>query len=292
MLTYAVLEGRGILRLGGADRFEFLQGLISNDIYKLKQEKAIYTLLLSPQGKFQYDFFVINVGEELWLEGRFERLEELKKRLQLFKLKSAITLDLGGDQTILAFWGNTNLNVEYLQVGPENEPYSPYPIIFKDPRLPDLGFRVIVPTAQPASLPKDWTLVQETDYRHLCLKLGVPGEADMPIDKAIPLECGMDELHAIDWNKGCYMGQELTARTRYRGLIRKRLIPCSYEGDLTDTVVQKNNKEVGEIRSHNSHIAMVLLRLETLQEEGILQCGMATLKPCVPHWMRFAETES
>jgi folate-binding protein YgfZ len=292
MLTYALLENRGILRIAGADRFDFLQGLVSNDIHKLAHQKAIYTLLLSPQGKFQYDMFAISVGDEIWLETSRSRLEELKKRLTLFKLKSSVTLELDLSRPIFTCWGNTNALVERMHVGPENDVYSPTLVIFQDPRLPELGMRIIPAAGIHLSMPEGSILVDEATYVHKCLQLGVPVEADMPIDKAIPLECGMDELNAIDWNKGCYMGQELTARTRYRGLVRKRLIPCFYEGSLTDVVVTKNDREVGEIRSYNSQIVMVLLRLEALEGEGVIQCGSAVLTPHIPHWMHLPEGES
>ncbi len=293
MLRCALLDNRGILRVTGPDRFEFLQGLISNDIYKLKHQKAIYTLLLSPQGKFQYDMFIIQIDEELWIEAEASRLEDLKKRLNLFKLKSSICLDVDKNCTIFACWGNTNAQDEQMQVGPEIGTYSPYSIAFNDPRLPELGVRVIHSgsNSNPVFLPNDWERVNQEEYRHLCLQFGVPLEEDMPVDKAIPLECGLDELNAIDWNKGCYMGQELTARTRYRGLIRKRLIPCSYNGSLTESVVMQNDREVGEIRSQNPYFVMVLLRLEALQNSASLHCGAATLTPHIPYWVHLPEGE-
>ena len=122
------------------------------------------------------------------------------------------------------------------------------------------------------------------------LSLGVPdGSRDIPIDKGIILECGFDELHAIDWNKGCYMGQELTARTRYRGLVRKRLLPVLIEGNAPEpyTPVFLNEAEVGEIRTSADGYGLALLRLENIRDTlPALKCGDAILKPYVPNWMQ------
>jgi folate-binding protein YgfZ len=123
------------------------------------------------------------------------------------------------------------------------------------------------------------------DYDRLRLSLGVPdGSRDLPVEKAILLENGFDELHGIDWQKGCYMGQELTARTKYRGLVRKRLLPVEIEGPLPapGTPVMAGDKEAGEMRSGADGLGLALLRLEHL-EDG-LRCGESRLKPHRPAW--------
>jgi hypothetical protein len=131
-------------------------------------------------------------------------------------------------------------------------------------------------------------------YDQLRLSLGVPdGSRDLVVEKAILLEAGFDELHGVDWDKGCYMGQELTARTKYRGLIKKRLMPVAVEGPLPEpgTTITLGDHEAGEIRSSRGEIALALLRLEAVDEAAKnqipLRAGGAKLTPIKPGWARF-----
>ena len=140
--------------------------------------------------------------------------------------------------------------------------------------------------------PAGFSAVDAAAYDRMRLEAGVPdGSRDMLVEKAILLENNMDELHAISWQKGCYMGQELTARTRYRGLVRKRLFPVVVEGALPEagTLVMLGDKEAGEMRSGSGDRALALLRLEEIERaeaEGIpLLAGGSKLTPVKPEWM-------
>ena len=127
------------------------------------------------------------------------------------------------------------------------------------------------------------------EYEALRLRLGVPdGSRDMPVEKALLLESGFDELHGVDWQKGCYIGQELTARTKYRGLIKRRLFPVTVEGALPPpgTPVERDGREVGEIRSGLGDRALAMLQLDAA--EGPLTAEGATLHAERPAWMQIA----
>jgi folate-binding protein YgfZ len=124
-------------------------------------------------------------------------------------------------------------------------------------------------------------------YDALRLSLGVPdGSRDLPVEKALLLESGFDELHGVDWDKGCYMGQELTARTKYRGLVKRRLFPVKVNGPLPapGTAIQRDGQEVGEIRSGSGDRALAMLRLDA--RDGALTAEGARIVPEVPGWMR------
>src|SRR5262249_3416018 len=139
-----------------------------------------------------------------------------------------------------------------------------------------------------------WAAGTMGDYDRLRLSLGVPdGSRDLPVDRAILLENGFDELHGIDWQKGCYMGQELTARTRYRGLVRKRLLPVEVEGPLPapGTPVMAGDKEVGQMRSGGDGLGLALLRLEHLDAER-LTARADRLKPPTPSWLRISDVDT
>ncbi len=157
-----------------------------------------------------------------------------------------------------------------------------------DPRLAEAGIRLILPDS---ATPPDLAPFDTYDYFRLSLGLPDSGR-DLLVEKAIPLENGMDELNAIDWDKGCYMGQELTARTRYRGLVRKRLLPVRIDGPApaADAPILLNDQEVGVMRSSQGDLGLALLRLEKVeaaQKENLsLSSETARLTPFVPDWMK------
>jgi folate-binding protein YgfZ len=134
----------------------------------------------------------------------------------------------------------------------------------------------------------------EEAYDRLRITLGLPdGSRDLPVERAILLENGFDELNGVDWEKGCYMGQELTARTKYRALIRKRLLPVEIEGPLPEpgAEVMAGDKKAGEMRSARDGIGLALLKLECVQGDAPLTAGEATLRPFTPSWIRLPAPE-
>jgi len=163
-------------------------------------------------------------------------------------------------------------------------------VSYVDPRLPALGVRVLAPAGEAAAIlgSHGFLPAMPADYDALRLSLGVPdGSRDLPVEKALLLESGFDELNGVDWKKGCYMGQELTARTKYRGLVRKRLLPVTIDGPPPPpgTPVMLGDKEAGEMRSAAGDRGLALLRLDSL--DGELRAGDARLTPHRPDWARF-----
>jgi folate-binding protein YgfZ len=153
-------------------------------------------------------------------------------------------------------------------------------IAARDPRLPEAGWRVLA----ASELPTNATEAQWDQHR---LGLGLPdGSRDMEAEKSVLLEAGFDELNGVSWTKGCYMGQELTARTKYRGLLKRRLVPVRIEGaaPAPGTPLLRDGREAGTMRSASGRIGMALVRLEALG--SALTSGEATVTPEVPGWMR------
>jgi folate-binding protein YgfZ len=295
--NYATLPSRGILAIDGPDRAAFLQGLVSNDVTQAGPSRAIYAAFLTPQGKYLHDLLIVELGGKLLLDGEVERLADLQRRLKMYKLRSKITLEDAGSQfSVTAVFGAGALEALGLPVEPGAAAPLGDGVVFADPRLPGLGARAILPRGTEASVlePAGFSAADVAAYDRLRLEAGVPdGSRDMVIEKAILLENNMDELHAISWQKGCYMGQELTARTRYRGLVRKRLFPVIVDGKLPEpgTPVMLGDKEAGEMRSGSGDRALALLRLEEVERaeaEGIpLVAGEAKLTPVKPDWVNF-----
>ena len=262
MSHIAALPDRAVLEVSGADRVSFLQGLVSNDVAEVAPGRAVWAALLTPQGKWLADFFVLADGERLLLDCEAAQAPMLAQKLMRFRLRAAVQVR-PVPLLVHAAWGGD----------PGAALQAP------DPRLPEAGWRVLsdAPVTTNATA-EDWD-------RHR-LALGLPdGSRDMEAEKTTLLEAGFDELHGVSWTKGCYMGQELTARTKYRGLLKRRLVPVQIEGPLPPpgTPVLRGEAEVGTMRSGRDGLGLALLRLDALATP--LACGHATLRPAPPPWM-------
>jgi folate-binding protein YgfZ len=284
---------RGLIAVSGEDRVAFLQGLVSNDVTRVSETRAIHAALLTPQGKYLHDFFVMALGDVLLLDTEGERAADLKRRLSIYKLRSKIVLDDWSDRyAVWIAWGETALAAAGLELAGDARPLEGG-IALVDPRLADLGLRFVLPQgAGDAPLRAlGFAPGNSKEFEYARLSLGVPdGSRDLVIDKTILLEAGFDELNGVDWKKGCYMGQELTARTKYRGLVKKRLMPVMVDGPLPEpgTPVMAGEQEAGEIRSGQGDRALALLRLEAANDPAaILTAGGARLTPAKPGWAAF-----
>ena len=282
-LHYTLLPHRSVIAVGGPDRAEFLQGLISNDTTKVGPGQAIWAALLTPQGRFLNDMFVVEDGSGTFLmETERERAPALARKLKMYTLRSKVTVeDRSAAMEVAVVFGPNAGKIQPVAGA----------TAFIDPRLPELGVRVLAPVGQTAAL-LGLTEAPAADYEAMRLRLGVPdGSRDLPVEKALLLESGFDELHGVDWKKGCYMGQELTARTKYRGLIKRRLFPVRIEGPLpaSGAPVHRDGKEVGEIRSGQGDRALAMLQIDA--SDGALTADGATLFPERPAWMQIPDAK-
>ena len=255
------LSNRGAVQVQGPDAKEFLQGLITNDMGLLDTQSMIYACLLSPQGKFQHDFFIHKSDKDTFFidcEG-CERAQNLAKRLTLFKLRSDVTIECMSDINVIA--GNTDK--------PESA--------ITDPRLEELGWRDYSDSLRAEN--------DEENYHTNRVKLGVPdGSKDMVPDKSTIIESWLHKLNAVSFKKGCYMGQELVARMYYRGLAKKHLYPIKVESDFTngDNIKTSDGKLAGEMRSLYGQHGLALIKdklFDSLSEQG-------PVKPHRAKWMK------
>ncbi len=282
-LQFTLLSHRSVIAVGGDDRVEFLQGLISNDTTKVAPGKSVWAALLTPQGRFLNDMFVVDGGDgTLLLETERERAPALAKKLTLYKLRSKVAVEDRSAALDVAVVFGAGAD-KALPIGGT--------ISFVDPRLAGLGVRVLAPAGQAAALlaARGFVETPVDAYEALRLEAGVPdGSRDLRVEKALLLESGFDELNGIDWKKGCYMGQELTARTKYRGLVKKRLFPIEVDGALPapGTSVHLDGEEVGELRSGSGRRALALLQTEAARGAGALTADGVRIVPVIPPWMR------
>jgi len=264
MTKIAALPERATIAISGEDRVAFLQGLVSNDVAEAAPGHAVWAALLTPQGKWLADFFVLTDGERLLLDCEREQSAMLVQRLSRYRLRSRVTLS-EADIPVYAAW--------------DGAPSCPG-IVARDPRLPEAGWRVL--STDPLAVN-----ATEADWDSYRLGLGLPdGSRDMETDKSVLLEAGFDELHGVSWTKGCYMGQELTARTKYRGLVKRRLVPVRIDGPVpvAGAPLLLDGREVGTMRSARGSIGMALVRLGALH--NVLVSGATAVTPMVPGWMR------
>jgi tRNA-modifying protein YgfZ len=281
-LRCTLLEDRGIVRLGGADARAFIQGLISNDVSLLTPERALYAALLTPQGKYLFDFILVERGETILLDGERQRLGALIQRLTMYRLRADVSLeDASEGLAVLALFDRSAI--------PPGAIADDAALV--DPRLPELGLRFVLSRERVAGFIAEHGLqqVDHAEYERLRLTLGVPdGSRDLVVDRSLLLESGFEELHGVSFSKGCFVGQELTARTKHRGLVKKRLLPVRVDGPLPvpGTPVTRGGRDAGELRSGAGNLALALLRLDQLAAtEDPLLAGNAVLTPAPPRWL-------
>ncbi len=268
MTNMALLPDRGVVAVEGEDRVSFLQGLVSNDVALSAPGAAVWAALLTPQGKWLADFLILSDGERLLLDCERAQAPMLVQRLMRYRLRARVAVhDLSGAMLVHVAWDG-------VPALPDNVIAAP------DPRLPQAGWRILADHA----LPVNADAVAWDAHR---IDLGLPdGSRDLESEKTVLLEAGFDELHGVSWTKGCYMGQELTARTKYRGLVKRRLVPVLVEGPTPDAgtpVLRDGFVEAGVLRSVRGTAGLALMRLDAL--DGKLTCGEATLHPRPPAWM-------
>jgi folate-binding protein YgfZ len=288
---FVLLEDRGILAVSGPDRRSFLQGLVSNDVDKVSAAAVRYAALLTAQGKYLHDFTMVEAGESLWLDAEAARLGDLKRRLSIYRLRAKTSVEERPDLAVAAIIGADALSALGLSGEPGTARRLGSGVVFVDPRLAALGARAVLPRDRAQGLLADAGIpeIGFEKYDLLRLSLGIPdGSRDLVPEKSILLESGFDELNGVDWQKGCFIGQELTARTKYRGLIKKRLMPVRIEGPppAPGAIVMADGRDVGEMRSSRDGIGLALLRLEPVTAGKKLSAGEALLAPIRPAWMR------
>ncbi len=265
MTNTAHLPARAVLAVTGADRVAFLNGLVSNDVADAAPGHAVWAALLTAQGKWLADFFIFADGERLLLDCEAAQAAMLVARLARYKLRADVAIAPTALRVHAAWDGAT-----------------PSGLAAPDPRLAEAGWRVLG-EGLPAT-------ADFADWDRLRLALGLPdGSRDMEAEKSVLLEAGFDELHGISWTKGCYMGQELTARTRYRGLVKRRLLPVHADGALPapGTPVTSEGREVGQMRSSRGGAGLAVLRLDALG--GALMADGQPIRHSVPGWARLPE---
>lgn len=280
-MNVALLGDRGVVRVAGADAAKLLQGLITADLDQLDKQPAIFSGLLTPQGKILFDFLVVRTDEGFLLETRREKAADLAKRLTFYKLRADVAIaDVSNDTSVAALWGGPAPAIE------------PPVVSYQDPRLADLGWRAIA----PASF--DWssigaTVVNAEAYHAHRIALGVPeGGRDYVLGDTFPHEALFDQLGGVSFEKGCYIGQEVVSRMQHRSSARKRVVPLDGAEPLQPGAdVKAGEAVIGAVGSVADKRGLALVRLdrvgEALGKGQPIAAGGVPVTVNLPPWVRF-----
>ncbi len=288
-----ILDDRAILYINGEDAKEFLQNLISNDINKVSDVNSCFSSLLTPQGKFLYEFIIVKHKSGYLLDCEKPQAEELFKQLSLYKLRSKVEiLNLSNEFVVAAFSHEKFLTFD----GAKDQPgctikYREDPI-FLDPRNKDLGARLII------NLEKLYLSLKKLDlhdanlkeYYSLSHSLGiVPKDLNKLKDKLFGIECNFEELNGIDFKKGCYVGQENTARIKLKNKLSKRLFPINvingklHEGES----IYNNEVEIGKVLIDSDYpFALIKYLNENFDEKANFKTKEASININKPDWIK------
>jgi tRNA-modifying protein YgfZ len=277
----ALLSDRAVVRVSGAAARGFLQGLITNDIDKAKPGGAIHAGLLTPQGKILFEFFVVPAADGFLLDVAKAKAGELTQRLGFYKLRAQIEIAEDRSFAVAAVWGAQ----PRLHDGA---------IAYADPRFAALGQRILLP-ANADARNLGCTLATEDEYHAHRIALDVPeGGRDYAFGDAFPHEAMFDRLAGVDFDKGCFVGQEVVSRMEHRGTARKRIVGVEGEGPLPapGTEITAGGAPIGRLGSVSGSSGLALLRLDRAEEAKAtgspLRAGEVTVALRLPAWARLA----
>ncbi|MCB8820260.1 CAF17-like 4Fe-4S cluster assembly/insertion protein YgfZ [Microvirga rosea] len=250
----AHLADRGVVRVSGEDAKTFLDNLVTCDLDRVSPQRARWGALLTPQGKILFDFIVFEAPAEIgggyYLDVAKVFAPDLAKRLTFYKLRAKVTIEDRSDAlAVAAGW----------EAPPPGQEAG---LISEDPRLPEIGWRAIV-AAEDA---QEFATVPVEEYQARRIALGIPeGGRDFLFGDAFPHEALMDQLHGVDFDKGCYIGQEVVSRMQHRGTARTRIVPAIYEGGFAAEAgveVVAGEKNLGKTGTGARGRGLLMIRLD------------------------------
>tara|TARA_Y100000590_G_scaffold2651_1_gene3504 strand:+ start:64 stop:945 length:882 start_codon:yes stop_codon:yes gene_type:complete len=286
-----IFEDRGLLYLNGEDVKEFLQNIITNDIEKVTNEMSCFAALLTPQGKYLFDFLIIKHKAGYFLDCEKKNIDELFKQLSLYKLRSKVEILNLSNEFVVA-----GMSYEKFLTFDNSEDIEGFTIkyredpIFLDPRLKKLGARLIINLEKLyLSLKKlELKAANIEDYYNLSHELGISQVDNVNLqNKIFGIECNFEELNGIDFKKGCYVGQENTARIKLKNKLNKKLFAIKIiEGNINSDEIFLEDKEVGKLLIKNKNpFAVIKTQNNLLNFENIYKCGDAKVKILKPDWL-------
>ena len=287
-----ILEDRGLLYVSGEDCKEFLQNIVTNNINKVDEKNSCYSALLTPQGKYLYDFNILKHKSGYFLDCEKKNIDNLFKQLNLYKLRSKVEiLNLSNEFVIAVISKERFLDMENSNSNAGCTIKFREDNIFLDPRNIELGARLVTNLEKLYLSLKKLGLqsADKKEYYKLSHEIGIPqNNTDKLQNKLFGVECNFDELNAIDFKKGCYVGQENTARIKLKDKLSKRLLPIEViEGDLEDDMIAFENDEIGKVLINDDYpFAIFKVKNEKFNFNKTFNCGSAKIKVKKPDWLK------
>ena len=288
-----ILEDRGILYINGTDTKEFLQNLISNDINKVSETNSCFASLLTPQGKFLFAFIIAKHKSGYFIDCEKSQAEALFKQLSIYKLRSNVEImNLSNEFVIAAFNRDKFLKFDGAKDEPGNTIKYREDSILLDPRNKDLGARLIINLEKLYLSLKRLELKNSKidEYYKLSHKLGIAQRNMNKLqNKLFGIECNYDELNAIDFKKGCYVGQENTARIKLKNKLSKRLLPIQLiSGKLSEgETIYANNTEIGKVLINGEYpFALIKYLDDSFKKDNEFKSENAVLRIKIPDWIK------
>ena len=288
-----ILEDRGLLYINGEDVKEFLQNIITNNIDIVSENNSCFTGLLSPQGKYLYDFLVIKHKSGYFLDCEKKIIDDLYKQLNLYKIRSKVEiLNLSNEFVVAALHKEKFLEINSSKDQLGHTIKYREDNIFLDPRNTELGARLIINLEKLYLSLKKLNLKTSNveEYYNLSHYLGIPQIDTKNLqNKLFGIECNFEELNGIDFKKGCYVGQENTARIKHKNKLNKRILPLTLlEGNLENEVLKINNNEIGKVLIKNKNpFALVKFKEKEFEFNKELKCENAKVLFKKPQWLDF-----
>ena len=287
-----ILEDRGILYINGNDSFDFLQNLITNDLNKVSDDNSCFASLLTPQGKYLFDFMIVKHKKGYFIDCEKNIIEELFDKLNQYKLRSKIDiLNLSNEFVIAAINKEKFLSFESAKNNKGNTIKYRSDPIFLDPRNSNLGARIIINLEKLYLSIKKLNLKSSNakEYYDHAFSLGIPQiNTKMLQEKIFGIECNFDELNAIDFKKGCYVGQENTARIKLKNKQSKKLFPLKIlRGKIKiDEEIKQKNKLFGKVLINEDYpFGIIKFKDTDIQISNEFDCGNAKIKIMLPSWL-------
>lgn len=287
-----ILEDRGILYINGTDAKEFLQNMISNDIDKVREDSSCFASLLTPQGKFLFAFIIIKHKSGYFIDCEKSQTEALFKQLSVYKLRSKVEImNLSNEFVVAAFNKEKFLEFEGSKDIAGNTIKYREDSILLDPRNKDLGARLIINLEKLYLSLKKLELKDSpiSEYYKLSHQLGIPQKNMNELqNKLFGIECNFEELNGIDFKKGCYVGQENTARIKLKNKLSKRLLPIYLiEGEINqDDLIYNGDFEIGKVLISNEYpFALIKYLDDNFNQENEFKSKNAKLKIKIPSWI-------
>ena len=288
-----ILEDRAILYINGLDAKDFLQNLISNDINKVSDNSSCFASLLTPQGKFLYEFIIVKHKSGYFIDCEKSQSEEIYKQLNLYKIRSKVEiLNLSNEFVVTSFGYEKYLSIDGSKdILGFTFKYREDPILL-DPRNKNLGARLIINLEKLYLSLKKLNLKDDKieNYYNQSHKLGiVPKDLNKLKNKLFGIECNYEELNGIDFKKGCYVGQENTARIKLKNKLSKRLLPIEIiEGQLSeDEKIYNNDIEIGKVLiDKNYPFALIKFLDKNFDKNIVYKLNNSTFKIIIPTWLK------